>query len=641
MSKLRSGPAATDQVRRERLIGMEGIVTPDWASPSVRLIRADFLGAFRTVPSSLPVVIGMAWRTSPKLLLAMLGMNLLAGCASASGLLATANVFASLLESGPTPDRVMGAIPDMCLVVGSLVVRALLDAGAAAVKGRLCPQIKRDADLRVTEALVKVRLLAMEDADFRELARRGGREGVSAIENAVHTVASLMGSSASLISALVAVGLLSPWLPPVLIIVVITNGWASSQVVKLNHQHFMDTVTENMRKAVIDEVATDRSFALERKALTLQGELISEYRQAANFLMSQEIRLARRRSIAQLKGRAATGVGAGMTLLLLAILLYFGRIELALAGAAVIAMRTASTALSSAISELNALQDNSLRIGLYQRLLEESQRRSPLLTDRQAPSAPQQVKLSDVSFIYPGREEPALSGVDLTISAGETIALVGENGSGKTTLGKIIAGLYPPSSGSVHWDDVNLAEADEFSIHSQIAVIAQEPARWPMTAWNNVHIGRLDRSDPEEVFWKRSIEMSGVDSVISRLPERKNAILSKKFQQGHDLSGGEWQRFGVARGLFRNAYLVVADEPTAALDAKAETRVFESLRTVVDQTDGMAILVTHRLSNVRKVDKIIVLDRGKVVEVGTHEELIAARGHYFDLYELQARGFRE
>ncbi len=625
----------------ERLIGVEGVITPDWASTATRLIQVSFWKSLQTLPRSFSVILRMAWRTSPRLLIVMLGLDLLSGCVGAFGLLATANVFTSLLETGPTPHRVLASAPAMAIVVCSYSIRALLDSGSSAIEGVLRPRIKRNADVRVTEALVRVRLLAMEDADFRELARQGAHDGVTAIENSVHTVASLMGSSVALASALGTVGYLSPWLPPALIVAAVINGWAATKVVQLNHQHFMDTVTENMRKAVIDEVATDRTFALERHALTLQEQLIYEYRQAADFLMSREITLTVRRTFTQLKGRAATGIGSGLIYVLLAVLLYFHGIELALAGAAVVAMRTASAALSNSLSQLNILHDGSLRIDLYQRLLSESERFKAVVTGRQAPQAPRQIQLSGVSFFYPGREEPALSGIDLVVHAGETIALVGENGSGKTTLGKIMTGLYPPTEGAVYWDGADLSEVDELSVHSQVAIIAQDPARWPMTAWNNVHIGRLNRSDADNQLWQESISKSGADAVISHLPEGGRTVLSKKFKNGYDLSGGEWQRFGVARGIFRDAYVIVADEPTAALDAKAETKVFESLRSLVEHTNGIATLVTHRLSNVRTVDRIVVLDKGKIVESGTHEELIAVHGHYYELYELQARAYRD
>lgn len=629
------------KMSRDRLIGVEGVITPDWASAATRLVQVSFWKSLQTLPRSFSVILEMAWKTSPRLLILMLCLDLLSGCIGAFGLLATANVFTSLLESEPTPHRVLAAIPAMAVVVGSFAVRALLDSASGTVEGVLRPKIKRNADVQITESLVRVRLLAMEDADFRELARQGSHDGVTAIENSVHTVASLTGSSVALVSALATVGYLSPWLPIALILAAAINGWSTIKVVQLNHQHFMDTVTENMRKAVIDEVATDRAFALERHALTLQDQLIYEYRQAADFLMDREVALTARRTSAQLKGRAATGIGSGLIYVLLAILLYFHWIELALAGTAVVAMRTASAALANSLSQLNILHDGSLRIELYKRLLAESIRFRPPATGRQAPRRPQQIHLSGVSFSYPGRAEPALSGIDLTVHAGETIALVGENGSGKTTLGKILTGLYPPTEGTVYWDGADLSAVDEISIHSQIAVIAQDTARWPMTAWNNIHIGRLDNPDPGDQLWKESIEDSGAGAVISRLPEADRTVLSKKFKNGYDLSGGEWQRMGVARGIFRDAYIVVADEPTAALDAKAENKVFESLRALVERTRGMAILVTHRLSNVRAVDRIIVLNKGKIVESGTHEQLIATRGHYYELYELQARAYRD
>jgi ATP-binding cassette subfamily B protein len=202
--------------------------------------------------------------------------------------------------------------------------------------------------------------------------------------------------------------------------------------------------------------------------------------------------------------------------------------------------------------------------------------------------------------------------------------------------------LYPPSSGSVHWDDVDLAEVDLNSVHENIAVIAQEPAEWPMTAAKNITVGRLGREDPGEVAWREAITSSGADEVLDSLPLKENTILSKKFNDGQDLSGGQWQRMGIARGIYRDASLLIADEPTAALDAKAEARVFAGLQHATTTASGKrtTILVTHRLANIKNVDRILVLEKGRLIEEGTHRELLESGGLYQELYEIQARAYR-
>jgi ATP-binding cassette subfamily B protein len=248
-----------------------------------------------------------------------------------------------------------------------------------------------------------------------------------------------------------------------------------------------------------------------------------------------------------------------------------------------------------------------------------------------------------VSFTYPGQSHPAVRDLDLTVNRGEVVALVGENGSGKTTLSKLIAGLYPPTTGIVTWDGIDLATADPHSVHDRIAIIAQAPAEWPVTADLAVRIGRLDHEDRENVRWQRAVRLSGADDVVDALPHGTETLLSRKFQNGRDLSGGQWQRLGIARGIYRDAPVLVADEPTAALDAKAEARVFAALRDASADEAGATrttILVTHRLANVRQADRIVVLSEGRIVAQGTHEELVAAGGLYHEMYETQASAYR-
>ena len=223
---------------------------------------------------------------------------------------------------------------------------------------------------------------------------------------------------------------------------------------------------------------------------------------------------------------------------------------------------------------------------------------------------------------------------------GEVIALVGENGSGKSTLAKLITGLYLPERGRVTWDGVDTAEVRAGELHERVAVVLQEPVRWPMTAENNVRIGRLSRPDPGSAHRDAAARDSGADTVVADLETGWATVLSREFQTGRDLSGGQWQRLSVARGLYRDAPVVIADEPTAALDARAEQAVFGTLhgRTGAG-AERITVLVTHRLANVRFADQILVLERGRIIERGRHDELMALRGTYFELFTLQARAY--
>jgi ATP-binding cassette subfamily B protein len=638
----RSAGTPQDTTESPPLIGVENLKMPEWARVDERVAHAGFGQAVRALPAAIAIVLRLAWRTSSRLTLLAGFVHVVSGCVTAFGLLATANVFTALLEQGPTPERVLQSLPAIAVVMGSYAARALLDAAVAAVEGALRPRVTAAADDAVTASVVRVGLIAFEDADFRELARQGARFGVRSIETSLRRVADLASSAISLAAAMLTAGLLNPWLAPVLLLAAAADGFAAARIAKLNYRHFIDTVGRNIRKSVVEEVATWRSMALERHALTLQEPLLGEYRRISRSLTREEVRLAHRSNLVRTTGRAAAGFGTALAYLVLGWLLYSGGMELALAGTAVLAMRTASTALSNTMRAVNSLYEDSFYIGFYNQLLVESVKRQPPPTALSAPADPAEIRLENVTFTYPGRENPALRDISLTIRRGEVVALVGENGSGKTTLGKLLTGLYPPSEGVVRWDDVDLAHADPASVHANIAVIAQEPAEWPMTAANNVTVGRLGHADPDGRAWREAVDYSGADEVIESLPAKENTVLSKKFDEGHDLSGGQWQRMGIARGIYRDASVLVADEPTAALDARAEARVFAGLQHASTSHDGRrtTVLVTHRLANIRSADRILVLEKGRLIEQGTHEELIQAGGVYHELYEIQARAYR-
>lgn len=283
---------------------------------------------------------------------------------------------------------------------------------------------------------------------------------------------------------------------------------------------------------------------------------------------------------------------------------------------------------------------------LYLELLGEAAKRRSSRGGVAAPSNPREIRLTNVSLIYPGQKTPALRDVTVSIKRGEVIALVGENGSGKTTLAKVITGLNPASEGTVRWDDVALAEADHTSVHEQTAVIAQDPARWPMTARHNVTVGRPDQLDVDDSRWRNALSKSGADEVIEALPQGNQTLLSRQFNDGQDLLGGQWQRLGIARGIFRDGNVLVADEPTAALDAKAEARVFAGLQHAA-RTDGngeghppddhpghapvgRAACGSHPGA----------LHEGGAVESGTHPELMARGDRYAELFGIQVAQYR-
>lgn len=243
----------------------------------------------------------------------------------------------------------------------------------------------------------------------------------------------------------------------------------------------------------------------------------------------------------------------------------------------------------------------------------------------------------NVGFRYPGSERWAVRGLSFTLRAGEALALVGENGAGKTTLTKLLARLYDPDEGRILLDGHDLREYDLDGLRAATGVIFQDFVRYHLTAAENIAVGQIAaRADRPRI--ETAAERGLADAVIERLPEGYEQIVGKRFQRGTDLSGGEWQKIALARAYMREAQLLILDEPTAALDARAEADVFARFRAL---TEGKtAVLISHRFSTVRMADRILVLVGGTMAELGTHAELLAAGGRYAELFDLQAAGYR-
>jgi ATP-binding cassette, subfamily B, bacterial len=626
------------------LIGAQDMVTPYFLKHHEEASRAGLWKAARGTPRTVRILVGWAWRASRPLTLAAGVLDLAGAVVATFGLLATADVFGRLLAAGPSAERVVAALPALAVVVGAMVAKALLDIAGVAVQAELNPRIELTAEDELYTGLVRVELVAFDDPDFAELVRRNAGAAMMHIGSGVRQVGSLLSALVTLVAALVAGALLNPLLVVLVALAAAPSAWASvrggqagmAMMVRLNSAH--------RRKGLTGRIISDRDSAAEVRAYTTQDLLLGEHRRISTAVAAASLRLARRQNLLRTAGRAGAGLLTGVGYAVLGLLVYAGWLPLALAGTAVVAMQRAGGAITSSIMTVNQLFEIGVHVDLFRDCVADIRSRSRPPGTASLTGDPTTITLDAVSFRYPGQTGDALHEVSLDLRAGQVVALVGENGSGKTTLAKLLTGLYLPTAGEVRWDGVPTAAVDANELYERVAMVLQDPLHWPVTAENNIRIGRYGHPDPTGDRFAGAAARSGADAVLADLPDGPSTVLSRDFQGGRDLSGGQWQRISVARGLYRDAALVVADEPTAAMDARAEQAVFTALRSMSARAGGRAritVLITHRLANVRHADQIVVLEHGRVSERGTHDELMARRGGYHELFSIQARNYQD
>jgi ATP-binding cassette subfamily B protein len=623
------GGSATD----DALVDLGEVNFSEWYAHTVTMTGVGFLTVARRLPALIGHAVRMAWRASPRDTVATISLSVLGGVFTAFGLLATTGVLQALFSGGPTPDRVRAAVPSLVLVGVAAALRTTLEAGAGWAQSRLEPQVGRIAERQLYELTSRVDLICFDDPDFHDSLQRARTRGVSMVDSVVNSAIDVLTGLIGIAAAAGVLGILHPVLLPLLALAVVPDAWAAIRSARMRYTTMYALVPVRRRKWILTDLMADRDTAAEVRSFTMRRFLTRLYDAVAGAEQDVVLGLARRQTVAKIIGEALGGLGTGIVYVALGVLLAIGAVPLAVAGTAVLAIRSGQSSLSNLMFATNRLYEEGLYFTDFLDFCAQANARMGPARPLAAPSAFQRITVDDVTFNYPGKDGPALDHVSIHIEKGEVVALVGENGSGKTTLSKILAGLYDPGTGQVRWDDVDIREVDQDDLRHHIAVIAQDHTRWPLTAKDNISMG-LERGDEA---LHASAEVAGADQVVAELPHGYRTLLDRRFKDGHEPSGGQWQRIAVARGFYRDAPLLICDEPTAALDARAEHALFERIRR---HADGRTVLlITHRLASVRYADRIYVLDHGKVVEQGTHDQLMAIDGIYADLYNLQAGAY--
>ncbi|MEV8507611.1 ATP-binding cassette domain-containing protein [Actinoplanes sp. NPDC051475] len=613
------------------------LALPYWLTSTEEAANTTFLRMFRRLPKLLRAAWSLAWRASPGTTTAVVVFQLLGGIASAVGLISVVGVFDGLLREGPTPERVRAAVPSLVLLVLALAVRGALTSAAAAANGRLSPKVFEAAEMQLLELTTSVGLSTFDDPGWRDAMERARDRGIDAAQMLVDRAIELGTNFIGLAAAAGVLAVLHPVLLPLLVLAVLPIAWAAVRSARLGYRQVLRFIAVWRRQRMLAHLLAAREPAAELRAFTVRGYLLAEIKRLLSVATLEEIRLAERQVRTTLVGNALSGLATGFTYAVLLWLLWTGRMELAAGGGAAYAISMGIGKLTELAYSANRVFEQGLYFADFQGFCDLSRSRDEAATGRAAPPGFTELRLDEVTFAYPDADRPAVRDVSMTLRRGEIIALVGENGSGKSTLAGLLAGLYRPQTGRIRWDGRDVTAYDPESLRRRVAVVMQEPTRWPLSARVNITIGRYERS-PHLPDIHEAARAGDAHDFVMELPRRYETLLSRHFTDGADLSGGQWQRLAVSRAFYRDAPLLICDEPTANLDARAEHDVYLRLRELA--AGRTVVLITHRMASVREAHRIFVLDHGAVVEEGDHRSLMAADGIYAQLFTLQASAYQ-
>jgi ATP-binding cassette subfamily B protein len=496
--------------------------------------------------------------------------------------------------------------------------------------------------IRVMDQASKLDLTTYEDPVFYDRLERARVQATDRLAM-IQQMGRLLQQS---VTTLAFTGLLlqsSPWLLLLMAAGVFPSFLGETHYAFLGYAKNFRQTPAKREMDYLRQVAASREGAKELKLFGLSGFLTGRFRQISQRICEENVALSRGKLF------------WGGSLALVGTLGYYGSyafvIWRALHGAYNIgiftllttAIQQASSNLQQAFSTASGIADQAL---FLTDLIAFFEMKPTLRSKPDALPAPRPIRAGfefrNVSFIYPGTDRYVLRDFSFVFAPGERIALIGENGQGKTTVVKLITRLYDVTEGQILLDGVDLRDYSIEDLHREIGVIFQDFMRYEMTARENIVVGRVDGNGSLESISLAGIEEAARKSqalqVIRKLPDRYDQMLGRRFEGGVDLSTGEWQRMALARAYLRDAQLLILDEPTAALDAKSELQVFERFAELT--TGKMALLISHRFSTVRMADRIVVLEGGKLVEEGTHAQLLASGGRYATMFEMQAASYR-
>ena len=612
--------------------------------PNPRTFRERF-GALKT----LRPFMAMVWQTSPSLTVGLLVLRVLRALLPVVSLYIGKLIIDDVVMLLQLPDRPAtwqgwvesGHLRWLGILLLAEFALAVLSDGMARViallDGLLAEKVTNQSSVRLMEHAATLDLEDFEDAEFQDQLERARRQtsGRMTLLGQLFTQAQNIVTVTSFAAGLV---FYSPWLILLLLVALVPGFLGEAHFNARTYTLDFGRTPERRELDYVRQTAASVETAKEVKIFGLHSFLIDRYRRLAADFYEANRRLALRLAG---WGGLFTAIGTAG---------YY-------AAYAYIVWRTLEGAFS--IGDLTFLAGSFLRLrGLLESLLTGLSStaaqalyfndlfsffdvKPEILSPANALPFPSPIRdgfvFDNVGFIYPGAERWAVRNLSFTLKAGEVVALVGENGAGKTTLVKLLTRLYDPDEGRILLDGRDLRDYDLEALRGSMGVIFQDFVRYNFSAGDNIAVGRIDARD-DHARVARAASRSQADGVIEGLPGGYDQRIGKRFKNGVELSGGEWQKIAIARAYMREAEVLILDEPTAALDARAEFEVFQRFKEL--SRGKTAILISHRFSSVRMADRILVLADGKVEAAGTHDELVAQNGRYAELFELQAAGYR-
>ena len=593
-----------------------------------------FFGVFRYSRRALELV----WSTNRALTLALALLTLIAGILPASvayvGALIVDAVVAAIRAGGGVATRVA----QLVVLEGALVAAiAAAQRGLSLCQSLLRAQLGQRVNVMILEKALTLELQHFEDSEFYDKLTRARREASTRPLSLVTRTFGLVQNGISLVSYGVLLARFSPWAVAVLLLAGLPAFVAEAKFSGDAFRLFRWRSPETRMQIYLETVIAREDHAKEVKLYGLGPRLLERYRDIFRRLYREDRSLTMRRDawgfgLGLIATAALYGAYAWIAVSAVRRVITLGQMTMYVA-----LFRQGQAAVSAMLAAVGGMYEDNLYLStLYEYL--ETEVPEPLGTALRGPHPEDGVRFEDVSFTYPEAEEPALEHVTLHLTPGTSLALVGENGSGKTTLIKLLTRLYSPSTGRIVLDGQDLRDWDQVSLRERIGVIFQDFARYQMLVGENVGAGD-ERFFEDEERWRAAAVKGRASEFIETLPSGYRTQLGKWFRDGRELSGGQWQKIALSRAFMRTrADILVLDEPTAAMDAQAEAEVFEHFRQLA--RERITILISHRFSTVRMADQIAVLARGRIIERGSHEELMKLNGRYAQLFTLQARGYR-